>query len=62
MNPITIYFAQNFVNFKGIAEYFVLGVAEHTGMFQTLFLAFAVLMTKWLFLAFLHQRRIFFKV
>ena len=62
MNPITIYFAQNFVNFKGITEYFVLGVAEHTGMFQTLVLALAVLTTKWLFLAFLYQRRIFFKV
>ena len=62
MNPITIYFAQCFVNFGGIANYFVGGIAEHTGAMKPSFLALGTLTVKWLFLWFLYRHKIFFKV
>jgi predicted acyltransferase len=62
MNPITIYFLQEFVDFDGIAKFFFLGIAEHVGLFGPLILLFGVLLAKWLFLWFLHRHRIFFKV
>ena len=62
MNPITIYFLQSFVNFKGVADFFVQGFAEHAGLMEPLILTFGVLMVKWLFLWFLYRHRIFFKL
>ena len=62
MNPITIYFMQRFVGFNRIAEFFLLGVAEHAELFKPLILLFGVLLVKWLFLWFLYRHRIFFKV
>ena len=62
MNPITIYFLQRFVDFNKIADFFVMGVAEHTGVFKTLILAFTAVMARWLFLHFLYRHKIFFKV
>lgn len=61
-NPITIYFLQSFVNFGGIAEFFAGGIAQYAGLVKPVVLALAVLGIKWLFLGFLYQRRIFFKV
>ena len=62
MNPITIYFSQKFVNFEGIAEFFVNGIAMHSGVFDVLVLAAAALVVRWLFLLFLHRRKIFLKL
>lgn len=62
MNPITIYFLQRFVDFNGIAEFFLLGVAKHAEMFKPLILPLGALLVGWLFLWFLYRHRIFFKV
>jgi predicted acyltransferase len=62
MNPITIYFMQRFVDFDRIAKFFLLGIAEHVGLFAPLILPFGVLLAKWLFLWFLYRHRVFFKV
>lgn len=62
MNPITIYCLQWFVGFETIANFFIQGIADHTGIFNTLILAFSVLMVKWLLLFFLYRHKIFFKV
>jgi len=62
MNPITIYFLQCFVNFGGISEYFLGGLAAHAGLYAPLVLPFGGLMVRWLLLWFLYRHRIFFKV
>jgi len=62
MNPITIYFLQRFVDFGGIAEFFLSGVAAHTGVYAALVLPFGALMIRWLLLWFLYRHKIFFKV
>jgi len=61
-NPITIYFLQGFVNFDGIAGFFVRGLAPHTGQIEPLILPFAAFAAKWLLLLFLYRHRIFFKI
>jgi predicted acyltransferase len=62
VNPITIYFLQRFVNFDGIAEFFLWGVASSAGLIAPLILPLGVLAVKWLFLWFLYRHKIFFKV
>jgi len=61
MNPITIYFLQRFVDFNGIAEFFLVGVIEHAGFLKPLILPLGVVLTKWLFLWFLYRHRVFFR-
>jgi predicted acyltransferase len=62
VNPITIYFLQGFVNFDGIAAFFVEGFSQHAGQFKSLVLPFAAFAVKWLLLLLLYRHRIFFKV
>jgi predicted acyltransferase len=62
MNPITIYFLQSFVGFDEIAEFFLVGISQHAGLFKPLVLAIGALMVKWLLLWFLYRRRIFFRI
>jgi len=62
MNPITIYFLQSFIDFGGIAEHFLGGLAEHAGLYAALILTFGALMVRWLLLWFLYRHKIFFKV
>ena len=62
MNPITIYFFQEFVGFEGIAEFFFSGLAKHVGLVAPLVLPLSALAVKWLFLWFLYRHKIFFKV
>ena len=62
VNPITIYFLQRFVDFVGIAEFFVSGLVAHVGLFAPLILPLGVLAIKWLLLWFLYRHKIFFKV
>jgi len=62
MNPITIYFLQSFVNFDGIAEFFLVGLAQYASPLGPLILPAGVVMAKWLFLWFLFRHRVFFKV
>jgi predicted acyltransferase len=62
VNPITIYFLQRFVDFEGIAGFFLSGVAANAGLIAPLILPIGVLAVKWLLLWFLYRHRIFFKV
>lgn len=62
VNPITIYFLQRFVDFGGIAEFFLSGTVAHTGLIAPLILPVGVLAIKWLLLWFLYRHKIFFKV
>lgn len=62
VNPITIYFLQRFVDFGGIAEFFLSGVIANAGLLTPLVLPLGVLAVKWLFLWFLYRHKIFFKV
>ncbi|MHC4330738.1 MAG: hypothetical protein ACYSWW_21750, partial [Planctomycetota bacterium] len=61
MNPITVYFAQRFVDFNRIAEFFLGGVAGRVEVLAPLILPFGVLLAKWLFLWFLYRQKVFFK-
>ena len=61
MNPITIYFLQRFVDFNGIAEFFLAGAVEHADLLKPVILSLGIVLTKWLFLWFLYRHRIFFK-
>jgi predicted acyltransferase len=62
MNPITIYFLQRFVDFGGIAEFFLGGLAAHAELYAALILTIGALMVRWLLLWFLYRHKIFFKV
>jgi predicted acyltransferase len=62
MNPITIYFAQRFVDFYGISKFFIQGAAAYAGVFGPLILVAGSLMVKWLVLWFLYRHKVFFKV
>jgi predicted acyltransferase len=62
VNPITIYFLQRFVDFGGIAEFFLSGLVAHAGQLAPLIIPVGVLAIKWLLLWFLYRHKIFFKV
>ena len=62
MNPITIYFLQQFVGFEAIAKFFLSGLAEHAGPIGPVILPFGVLAASWLLLWFLYRHKIFFKI
>lgn len=61
MNPITIYFTQRFIDFKGISEFFLAGAAAHANTLEPLVLPLGILAAKWLFLWFLYRHKVFFK-
>jgi len=62
LNAIAIYFSQQFVNFSGISEFFVRGIAGLCGNFELLVRACAAVGVRWAFLYFLYRQKIFFKV
>ncbi len=62
MNAITIYFLQRFVDFHGIAEFFLGGIAGHIGMLSPLVLPVGAFAARWLFLWFLYRHKAFFRV
>lgn len=61
-NSITIYICQNFINFDGIAGYFVGGLLQYIPTAAPILFMLCILMAKWLFLAFLNRRRIYLRV
>jgi len=61
-NSILIYMACVIVNFEYTARFFVDGALKHTGAYQPLLLAIAVLSVEWLLLLLLYKKRIFLKV
>jgi len=62
LNPITIYLGQKIIDFGKIANFFVGGVLQFTGVLTPILLAIAVLAVKWLFLRFLYKQRIYLRV
>ncbi len=62
MNPLTIYFTQRFIDFTGISNFFVAGLARQCGSLEPVIVTFAGLMARWLFLLFLYRKRVFLKV
>jgi len=62
MNAITIYFLQRFVDFGGIAQFFLSGVASHIGMLAPLVLPVGAFAVRWLLLWFLYRHKAFFRV
>jgi len=62
VNPITIYFLQRFVDFGGIAKFFLSGLVAQAALVAPLILTLGVLAIKWLLLWFLYRHKIFFKV
>lgn len=62
MNPITIYFLSDLIDFGGIAGFFLSGLAQYAGQASPLILPAGAVITEWLFLWFLYRHKIFFKL
>jgi predicted acyltransferase len=61
MNAITIYLGQRLIDFRYTSEFLLGGLASMMGSFEVVFIAFGMLVLKWLFLYFLYRKRIFLK-
>jgi predicted acyltransferase len=62
MNPITIYLAWHLFDFGTVTRIFVHGFIDYCGPLRPLVWEFAVMMTGWLFLWFLHRQKIYLRV
>ncbi len=62
MNAITIYFAQRFIDFRHMSEFFLSGFAALSGTWGTVLLIAGTLLAKFLFLWFLYSKRTFLRV
>lgn len=62
LNPITIYVGQEIINFDAIGEFFLRGVASHLPGWKPIVLAAGGLAARWLFLLFLHRRRVYLRL
>lgn len=61
MNAITIWVGQRLIDFEFTAHALFLGFSKYLGIIAPVFLTFSVLMIKWLFLWFLHRKKIYLK-
>jgi predicted acyltransferase len=61
MNAITIWVGQRLIDFEFTANALFLGFSNMLGIIQPIFIAFAILMLKWLILWFLYKYKIFLK-
>jgi predicted acyltransferase len=61
VNPITIYFLQQIVDFNSAAVWLFSGLAKSAGSLEPLIAALGVLALKWGFLYFLYRKKIFIK-
>ena len=61
MNAITIWVGQRLIDFEFTAHALFLGFSKYLGLIAPIFIAFSILMIKWLFLWFLYKRKIFLK-
>ena len=61
MNAITIWVGQRLINFEFTVNALFLGFSRYLGDLAPVFLAFMVIMIKWLFLWFLYKKNIFLK-
>lgn len=62
VNAITIYFAQRFIDFRHMSEFFFGGTATLLGNWSSVLLLAGTLLAKILFLAFLYRQRLFLRV
>lgn len=62
VNPITIYFCQEFINFYGITSYFIGGVMKYVTVQQGLVIACCVLLCKLLFLSVLKRHKVYLRI
>lgn len=62
MNAITIYFAQRFIDFRQMSEFFLSGPADLMGNWGPTLLVAGALTAKILFLWFLYTKRVFLRV
>ncbi len=61
-NSILIYMAEAFVDFGHTTHKVFDGALRHTGAYQPLLFACAVVLVEWLLLLLLYRKRIFLKV
>lgn len=61
MNSITIWVGQRLIDFNYTTNFLFRGLSNHLGIIQPIFLAFALISIKWLFLWFLYRQKIFLK-
>ena len=61
LNPITIYVAASLFNFGIIANIFLHGFIDCTGIFKPLIMSISVVLVEWLLLYFLYRQKIFLK-
>jgi predicted acyltransferase len=61
-NSILIYMARRFIDFDFTTHFFFDGVLKHTGPYQPLLWAIAVVFVEWLLLLLLYKKRIFLRV
>ncbi len=62
VNAITIYFAQRFIDFEHMSEFFLGGTAALLGSWNTVLLLAGTLLAKILFLSFLYVQRVYLRV
>jgi predicted acyltransferase len=62
VNPITIYMVSAIVDFWGIANFFLGGIAKRLPDEKSLLMAVGVVLAEWLLLYFLYRQKIFLKV
>lgn len=62
VNAITIYVVPRFVDFDGMAAFFLSGIARLSGAWGEVVLAVGVLSAQWLFLLYLYRNRIFLRL
>ena len=62
VNAITIYFAQRFIDFRHMSEFFLGGTATLLGSWSSVLLLAGTLLAKILFLTFLYRQRVYLRV
>ena len=62
MNPITIYFLQQFVDFDRMSRFFLSGFSRFSPTFEQVILLLGALVAKWLLLLYLYRKGTFLRV
>lgn len=62
VNAITIYFGQAIINFEDISESITGGMVSFFPLYSAILIPLSVLLVKWLFLNFLHRKKLYFRV
>jgi len=62
MNAITIYMAVGIIDFRYTTKFFLQGMLQLFGSYQTLVFTLGFVTLRWLFLYFLYRQKIFLRV